>query len=255
MQLIYPAAAWRPLGPQTEPSIGVPTVLVLHTMVGNLAGTDSLFRDGGYDGVESTFGVGGPWDGPSLDGAVWQWQTLDRQADAQMAGNAYATSVETSDGGNPDRPWSDPQLVALVKLGVWWCQQTGNPARLVLHPTEHGIGYHSQFPEWAGGHTCPNPTRIGQLRTLVIPRIAAALGVPPVTSHPVTLSRLLQIESPRMTGQDVAAVQEHLGVVPDGIYGPLTESAVVRWQSRHSLDADGIVGPATATSMGLRWAG
>ena len=260
MLLQYPPASWRPLGRQSEPVIGVPTVLIAHTMQGNLASSDALFRRDGYTGVEAHFGIGGPWDGHDLDGAVWQWQALDRQADAQMAGNAYATSVETSDGGDPDRPWSAAQLAALVDLGAWWCRQTGNPARIVSHPSEHGIGWHSQFAEWAGGHTCPNPTRIGQLKALVIPAVAAALhaggvGAPTATPKPdvVTLGRVLRLTDPRMHGEDVRAVQARAGTGTDGVYGPLSESAVMRWQSRHGLDPDGVVGPATAASMGLRW--
>lgn len=81
MQVRYPGASWRPLGTQSEPLI-TPRVLVFHTMVGYLRGTDSLFRREGYTGTESHFGVGGPWDGGALDGAVWQWQSIDRQADA-----------------------------------------------------------------------------------------------------------------------------------------------------------------------------
>jgi hypothetical protein len=254
MQQRYPAATWRPLGPQTEPSIGTPRVLVVHTMVGRLESTDAMFRQQGYSGVESTFGLGGPWDGEALDGAVWQWQDLGRQADAQMAGNAYATSIETSDGGDPDRPWSTHQLAALIDLAEWWCKTTGNPARLVAHPGDRGIGYHSQFPEWAGGHSCPNPIRKAQLLDLVIPSTAKRLGTTPATLWTI-LSRVLRLADPRMTGDDVRAVQARVGTSTDGEYGPLTESAVIRWQSRHGVDADGVVGPATAASMGFRWAG
>ena len=42
-----PWALWRPLGPQTA-SIINPTVLIFHTMVGYLAGTESMFRQDGY---------------------------------------------------------------------------------------------------------------------------------------------------------------------------------------------------------------
>jgi len=45
-----------------------------------------LFHRQGYTGTESHVGVGGPGDGAALDGTVWQWQAIDRQADAQNAG-------------------------------------------------------------------------------------------------------------------------------------------------------------------------
>lgn len=195
MQVRYPEASWRPLGTQVEPRI-TPRILVFHTMVGYLKSTDALFRGQGYTGTESHFGLGGPWDGAALDGAVWQWQSIDYQADAQNAGNAYATSIETSDGGEPLRAWSTEQVDALVRLGTWWCRQTGAPARLVRSTSQSGIGYHAQFSAWApDGRSCPGKTRIAQLLDAVIPRIAAALGQtpppppPPPNGDPMALTQ------------------------------------------------------------------
>ena len=37
----------------------------------------------------------------------------------------------------------------------------------------------------------------------------------------------------------------------DGIYGPLTQTAVIYFQRKNGLTADGIVGPATAKAMGI----
>ncbi len=53
-------------------------------------------------------------------------------------------------------------------------------------------------------------------------------------------------------GQVVRWVQERLGVTPDGVFGGQTEHEVVQWQMTHGLDADGICGPATLASMGIR---
>lgn len=268
MDTTYPGAVLKPLGRQTEPLIGTPRILVVHTMVGGLRGSDSMFRGQGYSGTESHFGLGGPTDGSALDGVLWQWQTIDRQADAQNAGNAYATSVETSDGGDPSRPWSDRQLTALVGLAVWWCRQVGAPARLVDSTSDRGIGYHAQFREWApDGRSCPGPVRIEQLRTIVIPRVAAALsgttstpaGVKPKPAVP-TVGRLLRYEPgrPLLTGADVKAVQAAIGMPAgqrDGKYGPLTRDAVRHAQIEHHLTPDGAVGPDTTRAIGLRWTG
>lgn len=268
MDTTYPGAVLKPLGRQTEPLIGTPRILVVHTMVGGLRGSDSMFRGQGYSGTESHFGLGGPTDGSALDGVLWQWQTIDRQADAQNAGNAYATSVETSDGGDPSRPWSDRQLTALVGLAVWWCRQVGAPARLVDSTSDRGIGYHAQFREWApDGRSCPGPVRIEQLRTIVIPRVAAALsgttstpaGVKPRPAVPA-VGRLLRYElgRPLLTGVDVKAVQAAVGMPAgqrDGKYGPMTRNAVRHAQVEHHLTPDGVVGPDTTRAIGLRWTG
>ncbi|QCG93975.1 lysozyme [Azospirillum sp. TSA2s] len=52
-------------------------------------------------------------------------------------------------------------------------------------------------------------------------------------------------------GDRIKRIQSIVGVVPDGHYGPLTKAAVSRWQTAHSLQADGVVGPRTAAAMGL----
>lgn len=191
MQTIYPGAAWKPLGQQTEPSIATPRWLVFHTMVGFLRSTDAMFRREGYQGVESTWGVGGPWDkmpdGTSLDGVAWQWQDITHQADAQADGNAHANSIETSDGGDPDRPWSAKQLARLVDITVWWCRQTGHPCRLIRSLSDGGIAYHRQFSVWnPDGHSCPGDVRLAQLIDYVIPTAARILagGAPPPDPEP-----------------------------------------------------------------------
>src|SRR4051812_2643139 len=96
-------------------------------MVGYLRSTESMFKKDGYWGTESTWGVGGPWDGASLDGAAWQWQGVLWQADAQFEANAWCNSIETSDGGHyPTPEWSDKQVAKLIQIGAWWCKNTGN---------------------------------------------------------------------------------------------------------------------------------
>lgn len=49
----------------------------------------------------------------------------------------------------------------------------------------------------------------------------------------------------------VEQVQKVVGVSADGSFGPKTEAAVKAWQAKNGLTADGIVGPATLTKMGL----
>ena len=48
-----------------------------------------------------------------------------------------------------------------------------------------------------------------------------------------------------MRGDDVKRLQEALQIYPDGIFGRLTEEAVLEFQKAHGLTTDGIVGPAT----------
>ncbi len=50
-------------------------------------------------------------------------------------------------------------------------------------------------------------------------------------------------------GEMVKQIQTALKVYPDGIFGPLTQEAVVAFQKRSGLKPDGIVGPATLAKL------
>lgn len=170
-------------------------VFIVHTMVGSLVGTDSYFRQGSVD-LESSMGIGGKYDG-TLDGAIYQWMYLDDRADANYEANAYAFSVETSDGSNAQNPnrwlerWSPLQAESLAQSAAAWCLVTGRPARLVnrSHSSVHGIGHHRigtvPYPHpgddyWSppsqGPRACPGQTRIDQLTFEVIPRVQEILA-------------------------------------------------------------------------------
>jgi peptidoglycan hydrolase-like protein with peptidoglycan-binding domain len=43
--------------------------------------------------------------------------------------------------------------------------------------------------------------------------------------------------------------QSRLHVVVDGMYGPVTQTAVRRWQATHRLVVDGLIGPNTWRSL------
>jgi peptidoglycan hydrolase-like protein with peptidoglycan-binding domain len=53
-------------------------------------------------------------------------------------------------------------------------------------------------------------------------------------------------------GAAVRSIQRSLGILADGVFGEQTERAVKRFQRRHDLVPDGIVGPITRGELGLR---
>lgn len=73
------------------------------------------------------------------------------------------------------------------------------------------------------------------------------------------LFRTLELDSPRMRGGDVRAVQQKLLELDylkseddvDGIYGPDTEAAVMKFQADRSIEVDGIVGTETYKELGV----
>jgi peptidoglycan hydrolase-like protein with peptidoglycan-binding domain len=67
---------------------------------------------------------------------------------------------------------------------------------------------------------------------------------------PPWFHRDLGLASPFMEGDDVKVVQTKTGASPDGLFGPVTQTHVVNFQSHHGLTADGIVGPDTARVLG-----
>lgn len=61
--------------------------------------------------------------------------------------------------------------------------------------------------------------------------------------------RTLYLTVPYLRGSDVKKIQQALAkagysVSTDGVFGPHTHNAVVRWQQEHQMTADGAVGPA-----------
>ncbi len=196
-----PGAAYKPLGPQTEPRMTGHDIVCLHTMVGYLSSTDGYFRGGngvGYAGTESHFGVGGKWgkDGTlGLDGTVWQWQDLAYQADANLDGNPTVISVETADNAaRPIQPWTPLQCEGIARLLAWlcsveahaecpssWtCHREGIPLALIpdTKPGRRGIGYHRQGCDpwrvlggvrWSPsrGKDCPTEARIAQIPAVI----------------------------------------------------------------------------------------
>lgn len=50
-------------------------------------------------------------------------------------------------------------------------------------------------------------------------------------------------------GESVAALQQALRLIPDGVYGPMTKRAVKAFQQKNGLVADGIAGPNTLRKL------
>ena len=205
-----PGAAYKPLGPQTEPRMTGHDIVCLHTMVGYLSSTDAYFRTAngaGYQGTESHFGVGGRWgkDGTlGLDGTVWQWQDLAYQADANLDGNPTVISVETADNAaRPIQPWTPLQCEGIARLLAWlcsveahaecpssWtCHREGIPLALIpdTKPGRRGIGYHRQGCDpwrvlggvrWSPsrGKDCPTEARIAQIPAVIARAIEITQG-------------------------------------------------------------------------------
>lgn len=189
-----PLAQWRPLGdnPEHQPLMSKYDLIVIHTMVGTLAGTDSMFKQDGYVGVESHFGTG------YIDGKVtaYQWVDTARTADANLDANPRAISIENADTSTPFPAWkgsdvppfTDEQAELIAQITAWACKQHNIPAVLApdSRPGSRGIAWHRMGidpyrvaggEKWSDsyGKVCPGDARIEQVKNVIVPRVQAIL--------------------------------------------------------------------------------
>lgn len=167
----YPGARWRPIPEtNTQPAIRA-TQVILHV-------TDSESRSL-YDwwtspgnSLESHFHV-------ARDGYSEQYVDTGRSADANYRANRRpdgtgAISIETQ-GADAGGPWTPDQLAELVRIIRWAHTTHGVPLRLCPGPDSPGIGWHVMWgapgPWTPTAKICPGPTRIGQVRSTILPRL------------------------------------------------------------------------------------
>ena len=72
--------------------------------------------------------------------------------------------------------------------------------------------------------------------------------VAPVVKHPATV----KYGSVGSTVRMLQSLLNHEGskLIVDGVFGPITRTAVREFQKNHNLEVDGIVGPLTWTALG-----
>lgn len=171
----------RPLPEAELQPLIVPTQWIIHTAV-DAPGPTNLY--GYFERRDIT-----------LESHTWlrwdrheQFMPFNRRADANYLANRRpdgtgAISTETEDDGDPvGKPWNAYQLGELVRFGTLLVRERILPARLCRTPSDPGIGYHALFPGvWSNvaGKTCPGPTRIAQLKTIVLPAIVRGSGISP----------------------------------------------------------------------------
>jgi hypothetical protein len=270
----YPEAQMRLLGPQTEPKMDAHSVVCIHTMVGSLYGTDRMFKQNGFTGTESHYGIGGD-DGldltHSLDGVCYQWQERDHTADANLQGNPRVISIETSDNAprnsNDMERWTVKQAARIVDLIAWECSLTAhdqcptfwdchegvlwNNIRVAIPPVlvldtmsaRRGLAYHAQGAAehtrgewWSTIHSkvCPGPVRIKQFKEEIIPAVQ---------------QKLLAIMKP--APEWTVEIVKALPTVRRGDKGENVETVqgLLRARSHPEVEIDGDFGPTTELAV------
>lgn len=94
---------------------------------------------------------------------------------------------------------------------------------------------------------CPVVKRFSLGSTITISTGTARLTVPINHIIPKTMTTIKK----GSRGNDVATLQRMLNLIPDAIFGPITDEAVRAYQASHNLTVDGVVGPKTWASLGV----
>lgn len=93
---------------------------------------------------------------------------------AQVAGNRQWYSIEFEDGGDPNRPMSDRQVIAFAQLAECLSHFAGFPLQITNDVNVKGIGVHFMGGKAWGNHTCPDvpPNHVRSAQRSEVLRIA-----------------------------------------------------------------------------------
>jgi hypothetical protein len=167
-----PFAVHRPLSENHLQGAITPRAVILHTAVSSSNSLFDFFQNN--SDLESHFYV-------TEEGVIEQYMDTGIRADANKNANSFAVSIETEDG-REIRPWTPPQLAALVRLVAWLCDTHKIPKRQILTADGSGIGWHVMFgapgPWTPVSKSCPGAPRIAQTRDTLIPAVANGTSVP-----------------------------------------------------------------------------
>lgn len=255
----YPTATKIELQPESDqqPAI-VPDQFILHSVTApwTPARIEQYWAQPGVV-VESHFGLG-------YDGSLGQFLGTQTRADANYMANRRANghgavSLESASNTGATDPWTDAQIAAIIKLGVWLHKEHSVPLRICRTWDDPGYGYHRLFKEWnPDSHSCPGDARVTQFRSVVFPGIVA--GAQPVAPKPSPAYEPFPGASFFTAGRRspiIAAMHKRL--VAEGcnkyassanadVWGPGDERSYAAWQRKlgyAGTGADGIPGPTS----------
>jgi N-acetylmuramoyl-L-alanine amidase len=184
--------------------------VVMHTMVGNLPGTVSIFNDPAKE-VSAHFGI-------AQDGSVHQFGPIGKGwiAWAEVAGNLQWYSIEHADDGNTENPLTDAQITASAQIVEVLSRFAGFPLQVTDSVTVPGYGTHVMGGVPWGNHTCPGPgPRAAQRHEIIARAIAIRNGATTYTTDGV----LSLAELAARLGSAPSTILR-MTAVGDGVFAP-----------------------------------
>ena len=213
-----PGAEWRPLSINFTRGGNRPRVVILHIIVGTLAGADSWFRNS-RSRVSAHFGVG-------KDGRIRQWVDTADRAWANAGANPYSISIENE--GQVGDALTAAQVESNAHIVAWASKAHDIPIQVNNSTGGSGLSYHRMAAAWSlGGTACPGDRIIAQRPAIVARARQLSGGAAP--GAPITEGDPLIGLKKGDSGEAVKALQElikfagqgkHLGEAGvDGKYG------------------------------------
>jgi hypothetical protein len=185
---------WHPIPENTtQPRID-PSQVILHSIAGPSALNAVKYAEQTHVVTEFHFAI-------EYDGTIIQALDTNVRADANLAANHSAVSIETASNLKATDVWTPAQVEAIVRLCKWLRQvHPAIAARRCRSPEDSGFGYHTMWgapSSWTPvAKTCPGPKRIiqfphvlGRILTAPTPPLPPAAVDPP--DHEEDISMLL----------------------------------------------------------------
>lgn len=168
-QLLSPEAT-KPYGQGGEPTI-IPRQVIFHTH-GFAGSSESVGRYFGKDSIHVEAHAS-----TKLDGRLIQFQSFDRQADAQSWANGFtlpnmpgklfgAISLEHEEDAS--HRFSHAQIITDGLFLAWCSVHLGIPLQILRGQSDAGIGWHKQFAaNNPNHHSCPYDGQVAQIREII----------------------------------------------------------------------------------------
>lgn len=244
-----PGAVWRPITARKRRNPIKPERVNYHVAVSEAASLHGYFNVAGR--VDSHFYV-------LKSGTIEQYVDTSVEAYADLQGNPTTISVETQGGlRNADgEKWTDAQVEALARIAVWAHKTHGIPLTLARDskpgPSSRGLSWHrlgvpgsfpNAWPLWgqrvgglkysnAAGKTCPGTAKIYQMPDVLARAKQVAGGASVAPAKPAAPSKAVLAMLADLDYPDVLTAQQDLGLVDDGVAGPITTKALEKEMSK-----------------------
>lgn len=153
-------------------------------------------------------------------------------------GNRSFIGIEAENSGRPDDPWPEAQLEAYARGVAAILKRIGAGAEMCCGHKEYAVPH---------GRKDDPDFNMDAFRARVDGFLKGV--TPPAKLIPAVDGQRRPTLRRGSTGELVKSVQAKLGIGADGDFGPATEAAVRQFQRDHGLLPDGIFGPKSWTAL------